>query len=74
MDACRPFPEAQYGAVSLEAPLLGRRWGVADEERGESLADLSPLERLLRCQHEEAHEALAATFWDRWASRARARA
>lgn len=61
----RPFPEAQYSAVSLEAPLLGRRWGVADEERGESLADLSPLERLLRCQHEEAHEALAAVFWDR---------
>ena len=61
----RPFPEALYGATSQERPLLGRRWGVADADMGESIADLTPLERLLRCQHDEAHEALASVFWDR---------
>lgn len=62
---CRPFPEALYGATSLDRPLLGRRWGVADGDMGESIADLTPLERLLRCQHDDAHEALASVFWDR---------
>jgi len=61
----RPLPESVYGDSSLERPLLSRRWdSIACEEAGESVDALSPLERLLRCEHEEAHNVLAAVLWD----------
>lgn len=57
----RPFPELSFGATSAELPLLGRRWSLAVE--GEKLEELSPLERLLRCEHEDAHVAMANALW-----------
>lgn len=61
----RPLPESVYGESSLERPLLSRRWdNIACEEAGERVEALSPLERLLRCEHEQAHDVLAAILWD----------
>ena len=44
--------------------MISTRVDTADENLGESLDTLVPLERLLRCESDEAHEHLAATLWD----------
>ena len=62
---CRPLPEAVYGEQSKTEPLLGVRRGIASPELGETLDSLPLLERLLRCQHEPAHEAISACLWGR---------
>lgn len=37
---------------------------MACEEAGETLADLLPLERLLRCEHEGAFGPMAEALWE----------
>ncbi len=44
----RAFPEAVYGALSQEHPLMLTRMGVADERLGETFEGLPLIERLLR--------------------------
>lgn len=61
----RPLPEAVFGAASLQQPLISTRWeGVACTELGETLAELDPLERLLRCENEAAFRPLAEALWE----------
>ncbi len=64
----RPLPDAVYGPggshYDPSTPLLSRRRAVADPVLGETLAGLSPLERLLRCPDPGAHAALAACLWE----------
>lgn len=49
----------------MQHPLIATRVeGIADENLGETLESLSPLEKLLRCESEEAHEYTAAALWD----------
>ena len=61
----RPLPEAVYGPLSLQQPLLSTRWeSVACTELGETLEDLPPLERLLRCEHEAAFGPIAEALWE----------
>ena len=63
----RPLPQAVYGPggrLHSEEPLMGRRLDVADAELGETLSELSPSERLLRCAAPGAHAALAGALWD----------
>ena len=60
----RPLPESVYGGDDpAAAPLLHRRDDVADPALGETLGNLSRLERLLRCSAPAAHEAVAAALW-----------
>jgi tRNA-dihydrouridine synthase 3 len=63
----RPWPDAVYGpggpAFDPDRPLMGRRLAIADPALGESLAELSPLERMLRCADSGAHAALIAAIW-----------
>ena len=47
------------------SPLLNIRMGIAATEIGETVEDLPLLERLLRCAHEKAHEAIAGILWER---------
>lgn len=62
---CRSFPEDVYASQSLQHPLIATRVeGIADEKLGETLDSLSPLEKLLRCENEQAHEYTAAALWD----------
>ena len=61
----RPLPEHAYGAMSLQKPLISTRWeSVASVELGEQVDDLSPLERLLRCEHEGGHAEMANVLWE----------
>lgn len=61
----RPLPEAAYGAMSLQRPLLATRWASpACEELGETLAELDPLERLLRCESDAAFGPIADALWE----------
>lgn len=61
----RPLPEATYGPLSLQHPLLATRWAsAACEELGETLEGLDPLERLLRCESEAAFGPIAEALWD----------
>lgn len=63
--ACRPMPEAVYGAASLQQPLLSTRWeSVACTELGETVEGLPPLERLLRCENEAAFGPIAEALWE----------
>lgn len=61
---CRSLPEEVYASKSREHPLIATRVETADANLGESLESLSPLERLLRCESEAAHEQVAAALWD----------
>lgn len=61
---CRSFPEQVYAEQSLQHPLIATRVDVADENLGEKLEELSFLERLLRCERDEAHEHIAAALWE----------
>ena len=63
-DQCRPLPEEVYGEQALREPLLGVRRDTHSPEMGERLDELPLLERLLRCQHEPAHEAVADRLWE----------
>ena len=69
-EQCRPLPEEVYGEQALREPLLGVRRETHSPEIGEQLAGLPLLERLLRCQHESAHQAVADRLWDRCGARA----
>ncbi len=64
----RPLPDSVYGPGGSHfdpaTPLLNRRRALADPVLGETLASLSPLERLLRCPDAGAHAALAASLWE----------
>ena len=61
----RPLPEAVFGELSLQQPLMSTRWeGVACAELGETLRSLGELERLLRCEAESAHLAIADALWE----------
>jgi len=61
----RPLPESVFGELSLKQPLISTRWeSVACPEVGETVEGLSPLERLLRCEYEGAHAAMADTLWE----------
>ena len=68
----RPLPVEVYGARSIEYPLLQTRLGIgrttkknteAINDNDASLRELSPLERLLRCEAEPAHAAIADALW-----------
>jgi tRNA-dihydrouridine synthase 3 len=63
----RPWPDDVYGpggpGHDPDRPLMSRRLPVADPLLGETLAELSPLERALRCADAGAHAALAAAMW-----------
>ena len=61
----RPLPESVYGQQAQREPLLGVRRDLHSPELGETPGSLPLLERLLRCQHEPAHEAISACLWDR---------
>lgn len=61
----RPFPESTYGVISRNQPLISTRWeSIACVEAGETVEDLSLLERLLRCESEEACELIAEVLWE----------
>ncbi|KAG2446275.1 hypothetical protein HXX76_000864 [Chlamydomonas incerta] len=61
----RPLPEAVYGAASREHPLIMTRMDLTDARVGEAGPEgLGWAERLLRCEHPDAHEAIAAALWD----------
>ena len=53
-----------YADKSREHPLIATRVETADPNLGASLHSLSLLERLLRCESQEAHEQVAAALWD----------
>jgi tRNA-dihydrouridine synthase 3 len=57
----RPLPEEIFGGRAISDPLLQSRLGFAVQ--GESAEDLPLLEQLLRCEHEEAHVAIANALW-----------
>lgn len=63
----RPLPQSVYGGGNneddLTSPLMSRRDDLFDPKLGETLASLSPLERLLRSPDPEAHAAIAAALW-----------
>ena len=64
----RPLPQSVYGGdggggASGDPPLMSRRDDLFDPRLGETLALLSPLERLLRCPDPESHAAIAAALW-----------
>ena len=61
---CRSLPEEIYASKSLEQPLISTRVGTVDENLSESLDSLSQLERLLRCENNEAHEHVASAIWE----------
>ncbi|KAG2493961.1 hypothetical protein HYH03_007891 [Edaphochlamys debaryana] len=58
----RSLPESVYGSSSH--PLIMTRTDLVDERLGETREGLGWAERLLRCEHPSAHEAIAAALWD----------
>ena len=61
----RPLPESAYGEMAASHPLLQTRLGVVAAAEGtENAAELSRLERVLRCESEEAHVMLSEALWD----------
>ena len=60
----RPLPEDTYGAMASEHPLLQTRLGIVAAAEQASGADLPRMERLLRCESEEAHVRLSEALWD----------
>jgi len=60
----RRYPQDVYGAAARDYPLILTRVDTVDERLGESVGELDPLERLLRCELEEAHERIAGALWD----------
>lgn len=62
--ANRVLLEEQYGAASLQQPLLNRRMDAVMSEAGEEVESLPILERLLRCQALDGHAEIAAVLWD----------
>jgi len=60
----RPLPEEAFGTLSLQQPLISTRWeGVASPELGETVDSLPILERLLRCESDDAHQEMASVLW-----------
>ncbi len=54
-----------YGAASLQQPLISTRWdSIACTELGETVEELDPLERLLRCENEAAFTPIADAIWE----------
>jgi tRNA-dihydrouridine synthase 3 len=61
----RPLPESVYGEMAREHPLLQTRLGIVESASLESRRkDLSPTDRLLRVELEEAHVRLSEALWD----------
>jgi tRNA-dihydrouridine synthase 3 len=62
----RPLPEATYGEMASRYPLLQTRLGIvaAKEVEGMDGDELPALERLLRCESEEAHARMSEALWD----------
>ena len=62
----RPLPEAMYGEMASRYPLLQTRLGIvaAKEVEGMDGDELPALERLLRCESEEAHARMSEALWD----------
>ena len=61
----RELPENVFGNLSLSQPLISTRWdSVVSPELGETLETLPILERLLRCEHETAHQEMSAVLWE----------
>ena len=59
------MPEGVYGAASLQQPLISTRWeSIACTELGETVDELDPLERLLRCENEAAFGPIAESLWE----------
>lgn len=59
------MPEDVYGAASLQQPLISTRWdSIACAELGETVEELDPLERLLRCENEAAFGPIAEALWE----------
>ena len=58
----RPLPEARFGGRAIDDPLLQSRLGFAVD--GEDESNLSLLERLLRCESEDAHKAISDILWE----------
>ncbi len=50
--------------MSEQHPLILTRMDLVDPRVGETAEGLSTAERLLRCEHPSAHEAIAAALWD----------
>ena len=57
----RPLPEDVFGGRPLDDPLLQSRLGFAVD--GEVEDDLPIIERLLRCESEDAHLAISEVLW-----------
>ena len=57
----RPLPEDVFGGRPLDDPLLQSRLGFAVD--GEVEDDLPIVERLLRCESEDAHLAISEVLW-----------
>jgi tRNA-dihydrouridine synthase 3 len=61
----RPLPEDTFGTLSLQQPLISTRWeGVASIELGETVDSLPILERLLRCESDDAHVEMSTILWE----------
>ena len=60
----RQLPEDTYGAMASEHPLLQTRLGIVAAAEEKSGADLPKIERLLRCESEEAHLRLSEALCD----------
>ncbi|GLC44902.1 hypothetical protein PLESTB_001687100 [Pleodorina starrii] len=60
----RPLPEEVYGPQSREHPLILTRQDLTDPRVGETPEALSWAERLLRCEHPDAHGAIAEALWE----------
>ncbi|GAX79958.1 hypothetical protein CEUSTIGMA_g7397.t1 [Chlamydomonas eustigma] len=61
----RELPESLCLQQSLVRPLIMERSETLDQLVGEvSTADQAPLESLLRCSNEFAHDAIASVLWD----------
>lgn len=60
----RDLPQAVYGPLAAQHPLILTRMDLFDERLGETLDGLPLLERLLRAENEKAHEAIANILWD----------
>ncbi|KIZ02031.1 tRNA-dihydrouridine synthase 3 [Monoraphidium neglectum] len=60
----RAFPSSQYAEASRQYPLIATRIDLTDPRVGETEEGLPPLERLLRCDQEAAHLAIADALWE----------
>ena len=60
----RPLPDHVFADMSKEIPLISTRWDLVVSELGETMDSIGFLERLLRCEAQEAHQELSDILWD----------